>query len=337
MPSNPTHRALGLLSLLSSRRGWTGPELAERLAVTDRTLRRDIDRLRGLGYRVDGTGGTGGGYELRATTDLPPLFLDDDEAVAIAAALLTATGSRSTGMADSSAQALAKLNQVLPAALFRRVAAVHAATAIVTGPGVREAPVVDPGTVAVLAEAARDRIQVRFTYETREAHRAERRVEPHSLATVGQLWYLIGFDLDRTDWRLFRVDRVRDPVATGHRCPDRELPDASPAEFVARGVVRAPMAHTAVVVVPLTADELLARRPSLLSTRIDPIETGEEGERSGGRCRVRLGMDTADELVGQVLGLLQAVEGCRVEAAPSVLDHVAEAGRRLLGSIGAAD
>lgn len=324
MATDPTQRALRLLSLLSSRHHWTGAELVERLGVTDRTLRRDVDRLRALGYGVEGTTGTAGGYRLGGGTDLPPLFLDDDEAVAVTAALVTAAADRSTGMVDSSGRALAKLSHVLPPPLFRRVAAVQAATTTVRR---SDAPTVDPEVIATLAEAARDRIRVRFAYVTRDGTAGERRVEPHSLATPGRAWYLIAFDLDRDDWRLFRVDRIRDAAPTGHGTPTRTLPDGGPGAFLARGLVRTPTAHTATVEVPLGVEDLAARRPALLHARIAGA--------ADGTCRVALGADDPDDLVAQVLDLLQAAEGGRLatDTSDAVRAHVERAAARLAGSL----
>lgn len=311
MADDPTHRALQLLSLLSGRRAWSGGELAERLRVTDRTLRRDVERLRGLGYVVEGTTGTAGGYRLVAGADVPPLFLDDDEAVAIAAALITAAGDRTTGMVDSSTRALAKLNHVLPAALFRRVAAVHAATRTVEP---SSGPDVDPGTVATLAEAVRDRVQVRFDYEARDGRRSERRVEPRGLVTVARTWYLAGWDLDRTDWRVFRIDRATAVVATGHGAPARDL-SGGPAALVGRAIARTPMAHHATLAVARSADAVAAAHPTVLRDRI--VATGTAS------CEVRLAADTPAALVGQVVAFLQLTPDVHLDAPADVVDALA--------------
>lgn len=330
MAADPTQRALRLLSLLSSRRSWSGAELAEHLGVTDRTLRRDVDRLRSLGYGVEGTTGTTGGYRLGTGRDVPPLFLDDDEAVAVTAALLTAAADRSTGMVDSSARALAKLSHVLPPASFRRVAAVQAATTTVRR---TDTPAVDPEVIATLAEAARDHLGVRFAYVDRDGRPTERRVEPHGLATPGRVWYLIAFDLDRDDWRLFRVDRIRRAAVTGHGAPARALPVGGPAAFLARGIARAPMRHTATVAVPMGVDELAARRPELLRARLAPDPDAADGPL--GACLVRLGADDPDDLVAQVLDVLHAAGGGRLAADASavVRERVGEAARRLARSL----
>lgn len=255
MPQDLPARMLRLLSLLQTRRAWTGDELADRLGVTLRTIRRDIDRLRELGYPVESTTGRTGGYRLAAGADLPPLLLDDEEAVAIATALRTATSGVS-GIAESAVRALAKLEQVLPARLRHQVAAIHAATATVPwdqGPGA------DPSALAVLAAACRDHEIVTFTYASRSGGRAPRRVEPHSLVVAGTRWYLIAYDTDHTDWRTFRVDRLTEPAPTGRRVTPRELPAIDPIAFLAARVAAAPARYTLSVTVPSDAATVLER------------------------------------------------------------------------------
>lgn len=222
-------RMLRLLSLLQTHRYWSGSELAERLEVTPRTLRRDIDRLRGLGYYVDAVRGVAGGYQLRAGGSMPPLLLEDDEAVAIAVGLRTAASGSVAGMEEASVQALTKVIALMPPRLRRQIDALRSQTDnLVWGGG----PTIDAAVLTTLAQACRDDEPVHFTYTAREAEPTERRVEPHRLVSVGRRWYLVAYDRDRQDWRSFRVDRISGPRATGQRFRPRELPAADALAFV---------------------------------------------------------------------------------------------------------
>ena len=221
-------RLLTLLSLLQARRDWPGGELAERLEVSRRTIRRDVERLRGLGYPVESLTGPAGGYRLAAGTAMPPLLLDDDEAIAIAVGLRTAARASVTGIEETSVRALVKLEQVLPAHLRRRVSALGATTLSLPPAG----PTVDPQCLTVLAGGCRDRECVRFGYTARDGEFGRRDVEPHSLVNRGRRWYLVCWDRGRDDWRTFRVDRISEPLATGVRFAPRRLPAADAAEFV---------------------------------------------------------------------------------------------------------
>ncbi|RDI42638.1 helix-turn-helix transcriptional regulator [Nocardia mexicana] len=218
---DPSGRLLHLLSLLQSPREWTGVELAERLRVTARTIRRDIERLRELGYPVHATQGNIGGYRLVAGAALPPLVLDDEEAVAIAVGLRTGAMSAVTGIEDASLRALAKLEQVLPGRLRRRVSDLSQADVLPTGGGAE----VDPEILAGLAAACRAHEKVRFTHIKPGGEITRRFAEPHRLVAAGSRWYLIAFDDDRSDWRTFRLDRISAIHRTGVRVPERELPD----------------------------------------------------------------------------------------------------------------
>ena len=241
---DPTARTLRLLSLLQTHRFWPGTELAERLEVSGRTLRRDIDRLRELGYPVDATPGVSGGYRLAAGSHLPPLLLDDDEAVAIAVGLRAAAGAAIAGIEDTALRALVKLEQVLPDRLRRRVTALHGNVAVRRWD---EGPLVDPEVLAVLAQACRDREEARFDYERRDGEQASRLVQPHQLVSLGRRWYVVAWDVRRDDWRTFRLDRVREPRLAGVRFAERELPGGDAAAFVARSFRSMPMAHEAEV------------------------------------------------------------------------------------------
>ncbi|MFH8839743.1 helix-turn-helix transcriptional regulator [Streptomyces sp. NPDC017868] len=253
-------RLLRLLSLLQAHREWSGADLAERLGVTARTVRRDVDRLRELGYPVHASPGTGGGYQLGAGAELPPLLLDDEEAVAVAVGLRSAAGQGVEGIGESSVRALAKLEQVLPGRLRRRIGALNAFTVpLLRTPRER----VDPAVLTELANACRDSERLRFEYRDHGGTVSRRVVEPHRLVCTERRWYLVAWDLDRGDWRTFRVDRLEPTPPHGPRFPPREPPAEDLAAYVARGVsgaayateatVRlfAPLAEAAAVVGPL--------------------------------------------------------------------------------------
>src|SRR5918994_746264 len=205
-------RLLRLLSLLQTRRDWSGAELAKRLEITPRTVRRDIDRLRGLGYPVLATAGTAG-YRLSAGADLPPPLLDDDEAVAVAVGLRTAAGGSITGIEETPGRGLAKLEQVLPSRLRHRINALQSVTVPMTNTG----PTVDPSPLTAIAAACRDSLRLRFDYRTHDGTSSIRTTEPHRLVHTGRRWYLLGWDVDRQDWRTYRVDRLDPRTPTGPR------------------------------------------------------------------------------------------------------------------------
>src|SRR5690349_7288617 len=211
-------RLLRLLSLLQTPRDWTGTELAERLAVSTRTVRNDVERLRALGYPVHGTRGAVGGYRLGAGAAMPPLLLDDEEAVAIAVSLRTAAGGAVAGIEETSLRALNKLQQVLPNRLSRRVDALQSYT---VSAGAYQGPTVDGGTLALLAAGCRDRERLRFGYLDHGGTASARVVEPHRLVNWGRRWYLLAWDLDPADWRTFRVDRIESPLGVGLRFAER--------------------------------------------------------------------------------------------------------------------
>ncbi|MEE1739078.1 transcriptional regulator [Streptomyces sp. BE147] len=214
-------RLLNLLSLLQTPREWPGSELAERLDVSARTIRRDIDRLRELGYPVEASRGSVGGYRLVAGAAMPPLLLDDEEAVAIAVGLRAGAGHAIEGVDEASVRALAKLEQVLPARLRHRVSALqHATVPLTRGDG----SLIDPQTLTTLASAATGQERLRFTYRKGDGTETKRQVEPYRLVSTGRRWYLVAYDLQREDWRTFRVDRVSEPFATGARFVPRPLP-----------------------------------------------------------------------------------------------------------------
>ncbi|MGE2732220.1 helix-turn-helix transcriptional regulator [Mycolicibacterium vaccae] len=233
--SETTARVLQLLGLLQSRRVWSGHELAERLAVTPRSVRRDVERLRDLGYPVHASAGVGGGYQLGAGAALPPLLLDPEEAVAMAVCLRVAAGGSVAGVGESALRALTKLDQVMPARLRSQVAAVHEST--VTLDAATDTPVA-PEVLMTLARASRDREHVRASYVDARGAVTERRIEPYHLVTTGRRWYLLCFDRDRDDWRSLRLDRMSDVVAAGTTFRPREAPD--PAAYIRRAITSSP-------------------------------------------------------------------------------------------------
>lgn len=247
MRSDPTARALQLLALLQTERFWPGAELAARLAVTERTVRRDLDRLRELGYPVDSLTGRYGGYRLAAGAHTPPLILDDQEAVAVAIGLRYAAEAAVGGIEETSLRALTKIETLLPHRLRRRVSALHASVT----PLRRHVDdgLIHPEALSVLAAACRDHEHVRFAYRRDDGESSARHVEPHRLVTAGRRWYLLAWDVRRDDWRTFRLDRIRDPQAVRSRFAPRDIPTGDPAEFVARSLGSPPRRQEARVVI----------------------------------------------------------------------------------------
>lgn len=250
--SGPTSRALALLDLLQTARQWPGRELADRLGTTERTLRRDVDRLRELGYRVSATRGAGGGYRLEAGAALPPLLLTDDEAVATALGLRAVATAGLVDGETTTLTALAKLEQVLPLRLRRRVRAL----ADHVQPQTNAPPRVAPDVLGQLALACRDRERVRFHYVAASGVETDRLVEPHSLVAAARCWFVVGWDRDRRDWRTFRADRASRLLRTGVRDPARVLPAADAAAFV-RDAVRELWRgqHTVEIVLSMSLEE----------------------------------------------------------------------------------
>jgi len=265
--SETASRLLELLSLLQARRDWPGTELAGRLGVSSRTIRRDIERLRALGYPVDSLTGPAGGYRLQAGTAMPPLLLDEDEAIAIAVGLRTAARASVTGIEETAIRALVKLEQVLPAHLRRRVAALGAAT-VSSPPG---GPTVDPQQLTTIGAACRDRECLRFAYESRDGTATRREVEPHALVNRGRRWYLVAWDRGKGDWRTFRVDRLTRAAATGARFTPRELPAKDAAAYVEQSLAGAFSRFEARVTVHVPAEEA-RRRLRFVGGTLTPID-----------------------------------------------------------------
>ncbi len=283
-------RLLRLLSLLQAHRDWSGADLAERLGVTPRTVRRDVDKLRELGYPVNASPGTGGGYQLGAGAELPPLLLDDEEAVAVAVGLRTAAGHGVQGIGETSVRALAKLEQVLPNRLRRRVSALSAFTVpMLRGP---DASTADPGVLTELAGACRDSERVRFAYRAHDGSVSRRIVEPHRLVCTERRWYLVAWDLDRADWRTFRADRITPTPPHGPRFVPRRPPADDLAAYVSRGVSTDAYAARAVIRLKVPV-ERAAERISPSSGVLERIDADS--------CLLRTGAAGLDVLVIHVM------------------------------------
>lgn len=303
---------LRLLSLLQTHRYWPGPELSERLEVSARTLRRDVDRLRELGYTVDAVRGAAGGYQLRAGGSLPPLLLEDEEAVAIAVGLRTAAASAVSGTDDWSVQALSKVLSLMPPRLRRQMDAVASQT---ESPGPWEgAPVFDAAVLTTLAQACRDSEVLRFDYAAREAEVTHRRVEPLRLVSLGRRWYLVAYDRDRADWRSFRLDRIAAPEPTGQRFRARDLPADDALAFVQQGIRRMPQRYAVRVRVATAADELAAQ-----VGRWGTVSEDGEG------CVLEMNVDDLD---WPVMVLAGSGAEFAVESPPELAEKVAEVAAR---------
>ena len=281
-------RMLELLSLLQSRPSWSGAELAERLEVTERTVRRDVDRLRMLGYPVEATPGRYGGYELGRGGRLPPLLLNDDEAVAVAIGLRSAVDGSVTGMEDSAVSTLAKLDQILPAHLARRVRAVHESTSSMLWTGQR--PTVDAAHLVLLANACSARERVRFSYVDKKGSPSDRLVEPLRLVRSGWRWYLVARDIDRRDWRTFRMDRLRDPESVGTTFEIADPPD--PVAMVTEGISMASFPFHARIRIPLSVEDATKQVPRTFAIL--------EGTQGG--TLVELGAPSLDRMVAYLAG-----------------------------------
>lgn len=316
--SETSGRLLQLLSLLQGRRDWPGNELAERLEVSARTIRRDVERLRSLGYPVESLTGPAGGYKLRAGTAMPPLLLDDEEAVAIAVGLRSAAGSSVSGIEETAVRALVKLEQVLPGHLRRRVSALTHATFTLPVAG----PRVEPGHLSVIAAACRDRERIRFAYRSRDGAESRREVEPHALVNHGRRWYLVAWDRAREDWRSFRIDRVGGPQSTGVRFAPGELPAKNAAAYVSRSISTMPSRFEALVTLHASAEEMGRRAPWHAGT-IEPID--------GRTCRLRTG---DDDLSWLALRLAMLDVDFEVHEPPELLEHLTALARRLRSATG---
>jgi predicted DNA-binding transcriptional regulator YafY len=311
-------RLLRLLSLLQARRDWTGTELAARLGVTTRTIRNDMDRLRGLGYPVDARPGVAGGYRLGTGGALPPLLLDDEEAVAVAIGLRAAASGSIVGIEETSVRALVKLQQVLPSRLRRKVSAFQSSALPMPSRG----PRVDPDVLTTIASACRDHEQLRFDYQAHSGTASRRSVEPYRLVNDRRRWYLVAWDTDRDAWRTFRVDRIEPRTPTGLRFTPRALPpDREIAAQVARGIGEATWRYRARVIVHAPAAHVRDRMP--VPVEVEPL--GED------QCAFEPGSDHP-EMLALYLGLLDA--DFTIADSPELIDALRRLTRRYQRAIG---
>ncbi|MEU8237552.1 YafY family protein [Actinoplanes missouriensis] len=312
--ANTSARMLRLLSLLQTHRYWPGSELADRLEVSPRTLRRDVDRLRELGYPVDASRGVAGGYQLQAGAAMPPLLLDDEEAVAIAVGLRSAAAGAVAGFEETSVRALAKVIQLLPPRLRRRIDALQA----VTAPGVfGGGPVLDAVTLTTIAMACRGEERLRFDYAPRDGEAMRRHVEPHRLVSLGRRWYLVAWDLDRGDWRSFRVDRLSGPSLTGARFRPRELPGGDPVAWLRSRLATIPSRYE--VSVLIEAPEETVRSFIGHWGAVTPVTASS--------CRLTMSVDDLGWPI-MVLGVLSAP--FVIESPAELRDRARQAGETLI-------
>lgn len=309
-------RLLRLLSMLQLRRDWTGAELAARLEVSPRTVRADVSRLRSLGYPVDARPGVAGGYRLVAGTAMPPLLLDDDEAVAVAVGL-GAVATQRLGVEETSLTALAKLEQVLPSRLRRRVTAVRDATSVVPG----AEPPLDLAVLGAVATAVRGHERLRFGYTKPCQDEEPRHAEPHRLVAWGPLWYLLAWDLVRDDWRVFRVDRMRPHPPTGARFQPRDAPADGAVEHVVRRVAQGAWTYRARVLVDAPAATVAASIPLPLDIEVVDDTT----------CRVDVGSDDPDRLALWLTQLGVDIEVIDGDELATAFDRLAARFRRAAG------
>ncbi|WP_066359985.1 helix-turn-helix transcriptional regulator [Herbidospora mongoliensis] len=312
--ANTSNRTLRLLSLLQARRYWLGGELADRLGVSVRTLRRDVDRLRELGYPVESQRGVDGGYQLAAGAALPPLVIDDEEAVALAVGLQAAAQGAVEGIAESSVRVLAKVVQVMPARLRHRVEALRTMTVPSGWSGSPRAGI-DPDILTAVALACRDQEQLSFAYTAADGRESDRLTEPHRLVCTGFRWYLVAYDLTRHDWRSFRVDRMTAPEKTGTRFRPRELPASDAAAFVKAGLESAPKPHE--------VEALIEAPAEVVRERIGRWCTVEEID--AGRCRMVM---TTNSLDWPTMALGSVGVEFRVVHPPELAEQLREWGAR---------
>ncbi|MET7708265.1 YafY family protein [Micromonospora sp. NPDC005413] len=309
-------RLLRLLSLLQTPRDWTGANLAQRLEVDVRTVRRDIQKLRDLGYPVHAVPGAAG-YRLGAGTKLPPLLLDDEEAVAVAIGLRTAASGTVTGIEETSLRALAKLEQVLPSRVRHRLNLLHSVTVTVPAAG----PTVDPDVLTVLAAVCRDHQRLRFDYRSHEGTDSVRDTEPHRLIHTGRRWYLVGWDTDRRDWRTYRVDRIHPRIPTGPRFTPRAAPDVDLAGYLTHGVSTAAYRYRARITLYVSAETATERIPPTVGVieAVDPRT-----------CLLHTGSNSLNEIAVYVASF-----GFRfqIHEPPELITHVRDLATRLTDAV----
>lgn len=303
--SGVTKRALRLLALLQSRTVWTGPELAQELGVTVRTVRRDVDRLREMGYPVLTSAGHGGGYQLGAGRALPPLLLGSQEAVAVAVGLRLAAASGIDGLDEEALRALAALDRILPAQVSAEVSAVTDALGVIA----RAVPGIRSGVLMALVTAVRDGVRTRVDYERADGVRSERRLEPYRVLSIEGRWYLFAWDLDRDDWRTFRLDRMHDVHISTFAFTPRETPDIE--RMVRESITVGPYPQTVTVRIRRPAEEVAAQVPARVGT-VTPD--------GAGACILRAG---ADDLHWTAMHLAWIGAPIEVIEPPELLDVIA--------------
>ena len=311
--SDVTSRALRLLALLQARTVWTGPELAREMGVTTRTVRRDVDRLRQMGYPVLTSAGHGGGYQLGAGRALPPLLLSSTEAAAVAVGLRLAAASGLEGLDEEALRALAALDRILPASVRAEVGAVSAAMGVISrdGPGTRSE------VLMALATAVRDGVRVRLDYERADGERFERRIEPYRVLSVEGRWYLFAWDLEREDWRTFRLDRMHAVHPSTFTFAARETPDIEHAVRESITVAGYRAACTVRILAPY------AQVAPMISARTGTLEAdGEEA------CVLRAGADRLRWVAVHLAGMGLPVE---VIDPPELLEEIEALGRWAAG------
>ncbi|WP_193441267.1 helix-turn-helix transcriptional regulator [Actinosynnema sp. ALI-1.44] len=315
--ANTSARMLRLLSLLQTHRYWPGSELAERLEVSARTLRRDVDRLRELGYPVDASRGVAGGYQLQSGAAMPPLLLDDEEAVAIAVGLRTAAGGAVDGIEETSMRALTKVIQVMPPRLRRRVEALRSFTVPTFWGGSAANSTVDAMSLTVIASSCRDDERLRFGYTAHDGSETKRHVEPHRLVSLGRRWYLVAWDVERHDWRTFRADRIVDPKPTGARFRQRDLPGGDAGAFVRDRLNTRPTQYEAIL--EFKAPASTVKEQVAHWGTVEPIT--EE------TCRLTMRTDTFDwpALIAGTIGV-----DFEVVQPPELRDHIRTMGELFL-------
>lgn len=309
-------RLLRLLGLLQTPRDWTGAELGQRLDVDVRTVRRDIQKLRDLGYPVHATAGAAG-YRLGAGTKLPPLLLDEEEAVAVAIGLRTAASGTVTGIEETSLRALAKLEQVLPSRVRHRVSLLHSATVTVPAAG----PTVDPDVLTVLAAVCRDHQRLRFDYRSHDGTDSVRDTEPHRLIHTGRRWYLVGWDTDRRDWRTYRIDRIRPRTPTGPRFTPRPAPDVDLARYLTHGVSTAAYRYQARITLFVSAETAADRIPPTVGV-IEVVDPHT--------CLLHTGSNSLDEIAVYVASFDFRFQ---VHGPPELVTHVRDLATRLTDAV----
>jgi predicted DNA-binding transcriptional regulator YafY len=310
-------RLLRLLALLQSRRYWPGAELAERLEVTGRTLRRDVNRLRDLGYTIRSSTGAAGGYQLGRGASLPPLLLEDDEAMAVGISLRTACASGVSGMEGAGLTALAKFEHVLPERLRRRLNALQSSVSPMGG----WRPTVDVRIISSFAAACHDRDCLRFRYRNHDGAEQGRHVEPHQLVHTGSRWYLVAWDLTRDDWRTFRLDRVLPPIATALRFQQRPAPEGGFAAYVSRSVAVLAHPHQARVIFHAPESQMREKVPPTFGV-LEPL--------GAARCVLTTGANSLD-----VLSVVLGIAGVDFEVLepPELVDHLRQVGTRIARSV----